>query len=141
LIKYREILRLHSQGLSKRNIAASCGCSRNTITSVLERATERDISWPLSSDVTDGDLQSYLFPERSVGQNHRMPDYEYIHKELAKKGVTLTLLWEEYCRTCYQNGESPYMYTQFCHHYRKYANTTKAKLNFCACHSPVFVED
>ncbi|WP_257352270.1 IS21 family transposase [Pseudalkalibacillus decolorationis] len=128
MVKYREILRLHSQGMSKRSIAASCGCSRNTITSVLERATECVISWPLSEDVTDGDLQGYLFPERSNVQNHRMPDYEYIHKELAKKGVTLTLLWEEYCRTCYQTGETPYMYTQFCFHYRKYANTTKATL-------------
>ena len=26
------------------------------------------------------------------------PDYPYIHRELAKPGVTLTLLWEEYCR-------------------------------------------
>lgn len=114
--------------MSKRSIAASCGCSRNTITTVLERAAECDISWPLPDDVTDGDLQGYLFPDKSKMQNHRMPDYEYIHKELAKKGVTLTLLWEEYCRACYQTGETPYMYTQFCFHYRKYANTTKATL-------------
>ncbi|MCP3033580.1 IS21 family transposase [Halobacillus sp. A1] len=128
MVKYREILRLHSQGMSKRNIAASCGCSRNTITSVLDRASVCDISWPLSDEVTDGDLQAFLFPEKFKVQNHRMPDYEYVHKELAKKGVALTLLWEEYCRVCYQAGETPYMYTQFCFHYRKYANTTKATL-------------
>ena len=30
------------------------------------------------------------------------PDYAYIHRELSKKGVTLTLLWSEYCERCYQ---------------------------------------
>lgn len=114
--------------MSKRSIAASCGSSRNTISSVLERAEKCEISWPLSGDVTDGDLQGYLYPEKSMKHSHRMPDYDYIHKELAKKGVTLTLLWEEYCQTCHQTGQTPYMYTQFCYHYRKYANVTKATL-------------
>lgn len=77
--------------MSKRSIASSCGCSRNTVTSVLNRAIECDISWPLSDDVSDSDLQDWLFPKKSKVQNHRMPDFEYIHKELAKKGVTLTL--------------------------------------------------
>ncbi|MCX5977841.1 MAG: helix-turn-helix domain-containing protein, partial [Coprothermobacterota bacterium] len=35
MTKYREILRLHSQGISKRSIAISCECSRNTVTRVL----------------------------------------------------------------------------------------------------------
>ena len=29
-----------------------------------------------------------------------MPDMEYIHKEMAKSGVTLSLLWNEYCESC-----------------------------------------
>ena len=41
------------------------------------------------------------------------PDYAYIHKELAKKGVPLTLLWEEYCERCRLDGKIPYMSTQF----------------------------
>jgi transposase len=129
LIKYRDILRLHSQGLSKRSIAASYGCSRNTITSALESAAVVIFLGLYQRDVTDGDLHGFLFPERSNTQNHRMPDYDYIHKELVKKGVTLTLLWEEYCKTCFQNGKAPYMYTQFCYHYRKFANTTKVTLS------------
>ena len=38
-------------------------------------------------------------------------NYEYIHRELSKKGVTLTLLWQEYCETAYANGEKPFMST------------------------------
>lgn len=34
MIKYREILRLDAQEVSKRGIAASCKCSRNTIVNV-----------------------------------------------------------------------------------------------------------
>lgn len=51
----------------------------------LNRAIECDISWSLSDDVSDSDLQGWLFPKKSNVQNHRMPDFEYIHKELAKK--------------------------------------------------------
>ena len=41
------------------------------------------------------------------------PDYMYIHRELAKRGVTLTLLWEEYRHKCYDEGKKSYMFTQF----------------------------
>ena len=39
-------------------------------------------------------------------------DYDYIHRELSKKGVMLTLLWQEYCEAAYANGEAPYMSTR-----------------------------
>ena len=47
MIKYREILRLDAQEVSKRGIAASCKCSRSTIKDVLEQAEKKGISWPL----------------------------------------------------------------------------------------------
>ncbi|MBQ8620744.1 MAG: helix-turn-helix domain-containing protein [Oscillospiraceae bacterium] len=31
MTQYRQFLRLHSQGISQRSIAQSCGCSRNTV--------------------------------------------------------------------------------------------------------------
>ena len=128
MIKYREILRLHSQGVSQRGIAASCQCSRTTIRNVLERAERHEISWPLDKDMTDADLQELLFPEKSSQSNRKIPDCEHIHKEMAKSGVTLSLLWHEYYEQCRLNGEIPLMYSQFCRYYRKYANTTKATM-------------
>ncbi|KAB3529512.1 helix-turn-helix domain-containing protein [Alkaliphilus serpentinus] len=53
MTKYREILRLDSQGISQRGIAASCQCSRNTVATVLKRATECSISWPFQKDMSD----------------------------------------------------------------------------------------
>jgi len=40
MTSYREILRLHSCGISQRSIAEICECSRNTVANVLRRAKE-----------------------------------------------------------------------------------------------------
>ncbi|WP_246092825.1 transposase [Terrilactibacillus laevilacticus] len=121
MIKYRDILRLHAQEVTQRGIASSCGHSRNTIREVLFRAEKKDIRWPLESDITDADLQMILFPEKQVSSDHRCkPDGEYIHKELAKSGVTLSLLWDEYSLKCRVNDDIPYSYRQFCRFYNEY---------------------
>jgi len=41
---------------------------------------------------------------------YKMPDYDYIHREMSKRGMTLQLLWFEYCDTCIDSGEIPYQY-------------------------------
>ena len=38
MTNYREILRLHSLGLNKTELAASCHCARNTVAATLQRA-------------------------------------------------------------------------------------------------------
>lgn len=45
-----------------------------------------------------------------------MPDFNHIHQELRKKGVTKKLLWNEYVNECRISGVRPYLYTQFCHY-------------------------
>ena len=59
---------------------------------------------------------------------YKQPDYGNIHRELAKSGVTLRLLWNEYCDSSRLAGEIPYMYTQFCLYYREWAEKTKATM-------------
>ena len=128
LIKYREILRLHAQDLSNRGIASSCGCSKNTVGFVLKRAGEMGIHWPLEKDMNDSELQGILFPEKNKSDTRRQPDVSYIHKEMAKSGVTLSLLWHEYTEECRNQREIPYSYRQFCRFYNSYATTSKATL-------------
>lgn len=129
MIKYREILRLYSQGISQRGIASSCQCSRNTASAVIQRADKCEISWPFEEDLSDSELQDLLFPEKALPTSRKIPDCEYIYREMAKSGVTLSLLWSEYCEQCRINNELPLMYSQFCRYYRKYANTTKATMH------------
>ena len=62
MTNYREILRLDSIGLNKTEIAASCGCSRNTVASTLKRAVECGLSWPLPMDMSDQQLAGILYP-------------------------------------------------------------------------------
>lgn len=68
MTKYREILRLQSLGFSERNIAQSCGVSRNTVAKVLKKAAEINISWPLDFDMTDSALEELMFPRISQQQ-------------------------------------------------------------------------
>ncbi|MDA8227222.1 MAG: IS21 family transposase [Desulfitobacterium hafniense] len=129
MTNYREILRLISQGISQRSIAVSCECSRNTVARVLKRSQELSVSWPLNPDRTNGELHKLFFPESSLPLTRKRPDNEYIHKEMAKSGVTLSLLWNEYCESCRLSNEIPLMYSQFCYHYQQYVAKTKATMH------------
>lgn len=128
MIAYREILRLHANGFSNRSIAASCSCSRNTAASVLAEAERKEVRWPLEKDMDDPSLQQLLFPEKGKTDIRKTPDVSLIHKEMAKSGVTLSLLWHEYEMSCRENQEIPYSYRQFCRFYEKYVHTSKATM-------------
>ena len=128
MIDYREIIRLKSLNQSVSNIAVSVGNSRNTISDVCNRAEKHEIGWPISSDLTNKDLQMILYPERKYREERKLPDYEYVYKELAKPGVTLTLLWAEYCASCEAEHVIPYQSTQFNDKYHAYAASKKATL-------------
>jgi transposase len=122
----KEILRLKWENqLSNTQIALSCNIARSTIRSYLERAQKAGLTWPLCADLDDADLERLLFvpEERARREATALYPMEHIHKELARKGVTLRLLWLEY-REANPDG---YQYSQFCHHYRNWA----AKLDTC----------
>ena len=126
---YLEILRLDSLNHSQRTIESTVHCSRHTVRSVLQATKEKQIAWPLNDDITNAELEEILFPGKYKSvYRYVEPDYPYIHRELAKPGVTMALLWEEYCRKCHEAGETPYMSTQFGDKYRRWARVTKATM-------------
>ena len=53
MTNYREILRLNSLGINKVNIVASCSCSRNTVATVLQKAKENNLNYPLPNELSD----------------------------------------------------------------------------------------
>ena len=129
MTRYREILRLSSLGFSNRNIALSVPCSRNTVAKVLKRAQELDISWPLEDNQTDEVLEGLFYPKQSDRSQKRMPDYDYIHKELLRNGVSKKLLWTEYMEDCRANGDEPLMYSQFCYHIQQDEQKRRATMH------------
>ena len=133
MTNYREILRLHSLGLNKTEIASSCRCARNTVAATLQRAANCGLQWPLPEEMSDKQLSERLFPSSTSTPVYKMPDYASVHKELQRSGVTLNLLWVEYCEQCHQNGELPYKSTQFNKYYADYVHKTKATVHFSRC--------
>ena len=112
----RNALRLHyCEKLSVRDTALSLAMARSTVNDYLIRARVAGLSWPLPEEMDDDQLERRLFPEvTKATSTYPQPDYETLKKELARKGVTLQLLWFEY-RELHPDG---YGYSQFCQRYR-----------------------
>ena len=131
MTKYREILRLHSLGFSQQNIAYACDASKKTVNKVLQAAKKENISWPLDDNQTDEFLEGELFPNKGKHSkiSKRMPDFNYIHKELLRNGVTKKLLWTEYMEECRLNNEEPLMYSQFCYYIQQDEQKRRATMH------------
>ena len=104
MTKYREILRLTALGFSQRDICSSAGVSQKTVSKVQKRARELQLAWPLDESMTDIALSKKLFPHEAVQTERRMPDFEYVRKELQRNGVTMPdfeYVRKELQRRCY----------------------------------------
>ena len=130
MVKYHEILRLFNAGISQRSIAMSCQCSRNTVAKVIKRVNELQLSWYQNQHKTDSEWEQCLF---SREENHtplrKYPNFASLHKELAHQGVSLKLLWQEYCEACRLSQEIPLMYSQFCALYQQYAQQHRVSMH------------
>lgn len=129
MTNYREILRLKSLGMNRTRIAESLGASRTTVIHTLQRATAQGLDWQTAEPLSDKQISERLFGLGEEKTAYKMPDYEYIHKEMSKPGVTQQLLWFEYCDQCRATGEIPYQLTQFKKYYRDFIVTTKSTMH------------
>ena len=130
MLDYRNILRVASDPhKSMRTMELELRSSHHTIQKVLDAAGKAGIGWPLSDSVTNEILMELLFHEQyQKTVLYKIPDFSYIHTELAKPGTNLTILWEEYCIRCNAEGSVPYMYSYFCEMYNCWARITRATM-------------
>jgi transposase len=115
--KVREVLRLKFDGgQTNRRIARSCRISRPTVSDYLLRFGEAGLQWPAAAALDDATLEQKLFPPVAVAPTvgRTVPDWSQVHRELRRKGVTLTLLWHEY-KAAHPEG---FQYSWFCDQYR-----------------------
>jgi transposase len=121
--KNREIIRLaFDTKLSGNQIAASLSISRGYVHKCIQRAVQANLTWPLLNEVDDDALEAMLFKTVSSEAATAVQefDWEYIHTELKRKGVNLSLLWHEYT----EKTPKPLSYSQFCKRYRKWLGKT-----------------
>lgn len=129
MIHYRKILEMHDEGISMRGISASTGNSRQKVSEVIQLAEKKGLKCPLDEEMNDQWIEEFLFPEKSLEASGRQPlNFEYIHNELAKPNVTLSLLHHEYEAESRTNNNIPYSYRSFVRHYSRYAQKYKATL-------------
>ena len=124
--KIKEVLRLYyDKELSQRAIAGACGIARSTVQDYIKRCEATGLMWPLPEEMDDSELNQLLFSRPTSNKTGKpRADWTYIHQELAKKGVTLKLLWQEY-RQLHPDG---YGYTRFCQLYRAWARKLKVSM-------------
>ena len=116
--KIREAARLNAMGLSVREISVSCGVSRSTVCDYLKRLEKAGLQWPFDGELSDTDIEVRLFGEVRAAPKQPL-DFQAVHTELKRKGVTLKLLWREYRR---EHPEG-YGYSRFCELYHNWKQT------------------
>ena len=126
---YKEIARLKAAGQSNRAVAEALGLARNTVNAAVARIEDSGLRFEDLSKLTDAQIDE-VFPNtagRKAEGEYYMPDFEQLKKELAKPGVTLQLLWEEYSDRCRLSGLKPYQLTQFKKHFNDHLKKTGFK--------------
>ncbi len=114
-INVKLILELRAAGMSRNAIAATRHMSKNSVSDVFHIADSRGISCEDVRELTEEQVYRMFYPGKHAVENiYCAPDYEYVHKELRKVGVTLKLLWQEYRDKCSSENAIPQGYTKFC---------------------------
>lgn len=120
--KIRKVIQLNSANVSANMIEKLHHISKRTTKAVLERKEELEFEASSLDDYSDEELYQLFFPDQYASDHlYQEVNYEYIHKELPKKGVTLKLLWEEYCDAI-PSGKYPVSYSTFCRDYTQYVD-------------------
>src|SRR3954452_11797304 len=113
----REIVRLHQAGVSTRQIGIRVGVAASTVRLTLQRVRAVGMADGIPTEHSDAGLEKMLFSGAGKKTGHRRcadPDWAAIHRELKRKHVTLTILWDEYIAR-HPDG---YRYSRFCELYR-----------------------
>ena len=119
--KAREILRLLEAGMPRNAIARALSVSKHSVQAVAEAAGERGVGWAEAESMGDAEVYGALFPEKVRDRDvYADPDWESVHRELAREGVTLKRLHAEYQDSLLAQGEPAMSYDRFCKRYREF---------------------
>jgi DNA-binding Lrp family transcriptional regulator len=120
---YKEITRLYLMGISRNEISRRVKSSKNTVSRVIKALNEHGYKNGCDVSVSEDELNRMFEMPASVQSvpdvMYAMPDYSSLVNELKKPGVTMKLLWDEYCYDCRKTDQIPYRLTQFKHYFHE----------------------
>ncbi|MEA5020489.1 MAG: IS21 family transposase [Gordonibacter sp.] len=92
--------------------------SMGSVCEVCDIAAERGITWDQIKDMSEDAVYRLFYPDKHRHENVFVePDWDRIHKEMAKVGVNLRLLHDEYKTECRNSCSIAMGYTKFCEGY------------------------
>lgn len=113
----KQIITLHLDGLSNRNIGQTLGISRNTVNRYLKLFKASQYSFTELLEFDHSALQEQFSIKTTIDNdryNELMLFLEHTHKQRSHPGFTFQYHYHEYSTT----GDNPYSYTQFIAHYK-----------------------
>ena len=120
-IRAKLVLELLAKGMTGREIRSTRHISQRSIRLVRDAAERRGLTWDDVADMPDRDVYDLLFPAQAVAREaYSEPDWELVHSELQRDGVTLKLLWEEHCDEAARDGLVTKSYNTFCRGYQAF---------------------
>lgn len=123
----KDVIRLKWEAqLSHESIAAALGVSKGAVAKYLGLASAAGLDWETVREWDERQLVARLLPRAPALSPFVEPDWGRVHRELDRKGVTLMLLWEEYVAA--HPHERTWRYTQFCEHYKAFAQRLKRSM-------------
>lgn len=116
-MKDQEILRLHSLGLSYRDIGESVDCGKSTVGIFINKCRDRGITYDLVKDMDADEVECLIkSDQRVLLQDYNSFDWDSIYEKLAaNKHLNLRYIWEESIR-----AKNKISYSYFCELYRKW---------------------
>lgn len=118
--KLKQIIKLYCQNMGKKEIAKRVGVSKNTVKAYVEIFKSLKTTWSELSELSDHEFDKRFRSERSIDPPEKLKIlYAYFpqaENKLRQRGMTISLLWEEYFK---QHPEG-YRITQFYNHFKAY---------------------
>jgi len=115
--KIRDVLHYRqATNLSLQAIGRAFGLSKGVVAKYLAAVSQAGLDLTQALALTDTELERLIYRDPPKRESTFVePDCAQIHQEIKRKGVTLQLLWQEYCQ---EAGELALKYTAFCNRYR-----------------------
>jgi transposase len=129
MIQIKQIIRLHTEGKSYREITNLLGLSRKAVTKYILLFKSTGLSYETIKQMSDEELNVLMANQERPNVNRLeilQSQFTRIEHELKGVGVTKQILWSEY-KVEHPDG---YNYTQFCLYYNQWLKASEVTMHF-----------